>query len=270
MSVGKPQRRWEINARTKICYFGTNCGSDDFRQQIINLDWRIHRRGRTSDILIGELSGYTEKRKDNSEFQITEENVREVINDTGLFTSNGSNRLKFSHQTFAEFLAAWYLDYRELSDEAVINLIGQSHLYPQLYETSAWLANQRKSVFQHSMKVAPATLLRSDVLLADESSKVKLAEILLDPFDKEEILGVDRIYYRKLKHPNLAEQIRPHLIDKTKGWLVRTEALDMVEICEVKALQEDLAEIALDKEDNQDIRVRAAYAVRGLVIVIKS
>lgn len=215
----------------------------------------------TSDILIGELSGYTEKKKDNSEFQITEENVREVINDTGLFTSNGSKRLKFSHQTFAEFLAAWYLDYRELSDEAVIKLIGQSHLYPQLYETSAWLANQRKSVFQHLMKVAPAILLRSDVLLADESSKVKLAEILLDLFDKEEILGVDRSYYRKLKHPNLAEQIRPHIIDKTKGWLVRTEALDMVEICEVKALQEDLAEIALDKEDNQDIRVRAAYAV---------
>jgi hypothetical protein len=214
-----------------------------------------------SDILISELSGYSEKRKDNSEFQLTEENIREVISETGLFTSNGSNRLKFSHQTFAEFLASWYLKYQELSDEVVIKLIGKKYLYPQLYETSAWIANQRPSVFQHLMKVAPAILLRSDILLADETSKVKLVDILLDLFDKKKIQGIDRSYYRKLNQSKLAEQLKPYITDKTKGWLVRSEALDMVEVCEVKELQEYLAEIVLNKEDNQDIRVRAAYAV---------
>ncbi len=215
----------------------------------------------TSDILINELSGYTEKRKDRNEFQVTEEQIREVLSDTGLFTNNGNNRLKFSHQTFAEFLASWYLEYRELSDEIVIKLIGKNYLYPQLYETSAWISNQRKSIFQHLMKIAPATLLRSDILLAEDSTKAQLVEILLDLFDKEKSEGVDRFYYRKLNHPKLAEQIRPYIIDKSKGWLVRTEAIDMAQICRVEELQNDFADIALDKTEDQNIRVRAVYAI---------
>ena len=215
----------------------------------------------TSDILISDLSGYTEKRKDGTEFQITEDYIREVLSDTGLFTNNGNNRLKFSHQTFAEFLASWYLECRRLSDEIVIKLIGKNYLYPQLYETSAWISNQRKSIFQHLMKIAPATLLRSDILLAEDSTKAQLVEILLDLFDKEEAEGIDRFYYRKLNHPKLAEQIRPYIVDKSKGWLVRTEAIDMAQICKVEELQNDFTKIALDKTDDQNIRVRAVYAI---------
>ena len=123
------------------------------------------------------------------------------------------------------------------------------------------LLNQRRSIFQHLIKVAPAILLRSDILLADETSRINLVDILLDIFDKEQSEGIDRNYYRKLKHPKLSEQIRPYIIDKTKGWLVRSEALDMVQVCEIKELQDDLIKIALDKEDDHNVRVHAAYAV---------
>lgn len=215
----------------------------------------------SSDILVSELSEYSERRRDNSEFKVSQDDIKEVIFDTGLFTGNGHNRLKFSHQTFAEFLASWYLEYKKLPDELVIEIIGEKYLYPQLYETSAWIANQRPTIFQHLMKVAPAILLRSDILLADESSRVKLVGILLDLFDKEESAGIDRNYYRKLKHPKIAEQIKPYIVDKTKGWLVRSEALDIVQVCEVKELQNDLVNIVLDKEDDLNIRVHAAYAV---------
>lgn len=215
----------------------------------------------SSDILISELSEYSERRKDNSEFEVSQDDIKEVIFHTGLFTGNGRNRLKFSHQTFAEFLASWYLEYKKISDELVIKIIGEEYLYPQLYETSAWIANQRTTIFQHLMKVAPAILLRSDILLADESSRVRLVDILLDIFDKEESEGIDRNYYRKLKHQKIAEQLKPYIIDKTKGWLVRSEALDIVQVCEIRELQNDLVNIALDNKDDQNVRVHAAYAV---------
>jgi hypothetical protein len=225
------------------------------------LDWRDYGEEESSDILVSELSEYSEQRRDKSKFKVSQDDIKEVIFNTGLFTGNGHNRLKFSHQTFAEFLASWYLEYRKLPDELVIEIIGEKYLYPQLYETSAWVANQRPTIFHHLMKVAPAILLRSDILLADESSRAKLVDILLDIFDKEESEGIDRNYYRKLKHPKLAEQIKPYIVDKTKGWLVRSEALDIVQVCEVKELQNVLVNIALDKGDDQDIRVHAAYAV---------
>ena len=215
----------------------------------------------SSDILISELSEYSERRKDNSEFQISQDDVKEVIFDTGLFTGNGHNRSKFSHQTFAEFLASWYLEYKKIPDEVVIKIIGEEYLYPQLYETSAWTANQRPSIFRHLMNIAPAILLRSDILLADEYSKTKLVDILLDLFDKEESEGIERNYYRKLKHSKIAEQIKPYIVDKSKSLLVRSEALDMIQVCEIKELQDDLVSIALDEEDDQNIRVHAAYAI---------
>jgi SIR2-like domain len=213
-----------------------------------------------SDLLLSELYGYLETVK-GIEFKITEEHIKEVVFDTGLFTGNGENRSKFSHQTFAEFLASWYLEYRKVPDGTIIEIIGETYLYPQLYETSAWIANQRQNMFEHLMKIAPTTLLRSDILLADNSTKTKLVSILLDLFDKEKSEGIDRSYYRKLNHPNLAEQIKPYIIDKTKGWLVRTEALDILQMCEIKGLQNELLEIVFDRADNFDFRVRAAYAI---------
>ncbi|HSK72810.1 MAG TPA: hypothetical protein VK892_14005, partial [Pyrinomonadaceae bacterium] len=219
----------------------------------------------SSDILISELSGYSEKRKDDSEFQITEEEIREVIFETGLFTGNGNNRLKFSHQTFAEFLAAWYLEYRKLSDDDVIKIIGENYLYPQLYETSAWIASRRTTIFQHLMRIDPLVLLRSDVLSAEEYLREELTERILELFENENAKDWTTYgYYQKLKHSKLAEQLRPFICDKTKGWLVRRVAIDIAEACEIKELQNDLLKLALDETELHPTRVNATYAVKRI------
>jgi hypothetical protein len=93
--------------------------------------------------------------------------------------------MKFSHQTFAEFLSAWYLDYREIPDKTVIKIIGEKYLYPQLYETSAWVASRRESIFRHLMNLVPLILLRSDVMKKTSSffhgftKKLKVADLPL-------------------------------------------------------------------------------------------
>jgi hypothetical protein len=137
-----------------------------------------------ADISISELVGFSERGK-SGEFFVDEKHI-EITILKGLFTSHSPNRIRFSHQTFAEFLSAWYLNHRDLKDETVIKLIGEKYLYPQLYETSAWIAARRQNIFRHLMKIAPIILLRSDVISADENLRFELATRVLEVFDNEE------------------------------------------------------------------------------------
>ena len=80
---------------------------------------------------------------DGREFEITQETVEEVL-DTGLFSSRGElSRMRWAHQTYAEFLAAWYLKERQIKLPKILKLIvhlddPNNRIIPQLYETVAW------------------------------------------------------------------------------------------------------------------------------------
>ncbi|HEX8607339.1 MAG TPA: hypothetical protein VF679_01720, partial [Pedobacter sp.] len=64
-----------------------------------------------SDLMVSEIAGGIERDADGIDFRVTEGAVLETLHATGLFTSRGVHRLGWQHQTYAEFLAAWYLDY---------------------------------------------------------------------------------------------------------------------------------------------------------------
>jgi predicted NACHT family NTPase len=224
-----------------------------------------------SDVTISEIAGGFELDTDGVDFHVTEDVVRETLYATGLFTSRGLNRLGWQHQTYAEFLAAWYLDYLKLEDDAVLHVLKNSDdaeglLVPQLYETAAWVASKRVGIFHALMQTEPLVLLRSDVLSADDEVRAALTSALLTVFDEEKEFDrwEIRSYYSKLKHATLAEQLRPYLTDKSKGFLVRRVAMDIAEECDVKALQNDLADIALDQKEQPATRSSAASAVREI------
>jgi predicted NACHT family NTPase len=221
-----------------------------------------------SDVIVTELAGGYEKDLDNTPFHVTEAAVRETYTNTGLFTARGINRMGWAHQTFAEFLAAWYLDYLKLDDDAVLRLLRnyddeESLLVPQLYETAAWIASRRPQVFRRLIRVEPLVLLRSDVLAADEKTRADLVDALLNVFaDEQEIDHWDlRHNYRKLKHSGLAAQLRPYIHNKDLGFLVRRVAIDIAERCQSEELREELADIALDQDEPLHTRVNAAVAV---------
>ena len=101
------------------------------------------------------------------EFQVTEPFVRETL-DTGLFSSRGSNRMGWVHQTYAEFLAAWYLKQNNLNLSQIMNFIvhpgdSGSRIIPQLHQTVAWLAGMMPEVFTEVMKTDPDILFQSDI-----------------------------------------------------------------------------------------------------------
>lgn len=214
-----------------------------------------------ADIFISTLLPYTEKNFDGSEFQISQNGVLETIR-KGLFKGDGTNRVNFTHQTFAEFLAAWYLDHREISDESVTKIIGQDYVHPQLYETSAWIASKNTSIAKHLLKIAPLVLLRSDVP-SEEEFKYDLTERLLDFFENEESFDIDQYqYFQKLNHSRISTQLKPYILDKTKGWVVRNVAINIARSCKVTDLQTEMIELALNKEEVYRIRLNALFSVK--------
>jgi predicted NACHT family NTPase len=217
------------------------------------------------DIRISELLGGSEK-VNSENITITEDLIRDTLR-TGLFSSQGPHRMGWAHQTYAEFLAARYLSISSMSENQIMGLLtdqsdAESKIIPQLYETAAWIANTDENVLSLILENDPEVLLRSDVASFEVEDRKRLVNKLLILFDQEKLLDRDsREYYHKLKHPSLAEQVRPYIEDKTKSFLVRRAAIDIAWDCDVKEVLPTLLAVALDKNDNISIRQKSGYAI---------
>ncbi|MBI4319905.1 MAG: hypothetical protein HY675_15560 [Chloroflexi bacterium] len=227
--------------------------------------WTAADRGDVpdEDVTNESLCGLAEVAHGN-EFPVDEAAVRDAIA-TGLFSSRGPSRMGWAHQTYAEFLAARYLVQRGMTIPQIISLIrhpgdAEGKLIPQLHETSGWLATMVPDIFRQVMTFDPVVLLRSDVASADVQDRAALVENLLQLFeqDRQPDSLDDRSRYARLLHPGLVEQLRPYIRDTSKGIIVRRVAIDIAEACRLRALQEDIANVALDTAQPLPIRVKAA------------
>ncbi len=199
---------------------------------------------------------------------VDEDAVREAL-DTGLFSGRGTHRLGWAHHTYAEFLAARYVANPTFTTTQAMSLIAlpgdkEGKLAPQLHETAAWLASIRPEIFQRIMESDPSVLLLSDVATAEPHYREKLVGTLLKLYDDEKLLDSNwglRSLYRKLRHPTLTDQLRPYIVNSTKGPVVRRVAIDIAEACAIQELQTDLVDVALDVQQDVPTRVQAAYAL---------
>ncbi len=218
------------------------------------------------DVLLRKICQGSESVSDR-EIEVTETVVEEVL-DTGLFSSRGLNRMGWAHQTYAEFLAAWYLVQHEVPVTQVMGLIVSSEdserkLVPQLHETAAWLASMRTDVLQEIIKTDPDVLLRSD-LPTDATLQEAIVDNLLKQYEQEKLSDWNKDNYQryvKLKHSRLAAQLQPYIQDSSKPIDARDAAIDIAEVCEVCELQEELVDLALDSSQSIHLRVSAAKAV---------
>ncbi|MDG2990449.1 hypothetical protein L3556_05805 [Candidatus Synechococcus calcipolaris G9] len=218
------------------------------------------------DVFLNNLYGDYEK-INGSPFEITNKVINEVL-DTGLFSSRGLHRMGWAHQTYAEFLAAWYLTQHETPLAQIRNLIFSSEdpnhkLIPQLHETAAWLASMRLDVLQEIIKTDPDVLLQTDVP-TDAEIRASIVENLLKQYEEGKLFdrgGNNYHNYAKLKHSGLVEQLRPYICDSSKKVDARDLAIDIAEVCEISELQDELAELALDSTQSIYLRVSAANAI---------
>ena len=219
------------------------------------------------DITVSQMCGGKES-CNGQEIAICEAAIREVL-DTGLFSSRGPNRIGWAHQTYAEYLAAHYLVHRGLTHAQIMSLIvhpgdSKRKLVPQLHETAAWIAGMVPEVFRDIMDSDAEVLLKSDVATADVGDRQALVQTLLRLLEEEKLLYRDlgaRGAYRKLSYPELANHLKAYLTDRTKGLIVRREATDIAEACELVGVQDDLANIVLDSTEPVEVRSNAAYAI---------
>ncbi|MDO8356505.1 MAG: hypothetical protein Q7U76_08965 [Nitrospirota bacterium] len=216
------------------------------------------------DVEIRELSAGAES-VDNVRFKVGEKEIRETLG-TGLFSTRGPNRIGWGHQTYAEFLAAWYLKKHDVSISQIKSLITHpgdpnKKIIPQLGETAAWLAGMIPEIFKTIVQAEPDLLLRSEVATGDSPQRAALVEALLQLYEDEHAYDRDHQHYKNLAHPGLADQLRPYITDKTKGVIVRRVAIDIAESCNIQALNDVFLEVALDTSDNLASRVQAASAI---------
>ena len=230
--------------------------------------WTEVNRGTApiEDVSLQKLCFGYEKTNGRS-FEIDRKVIEEVL-DTGLFSSRGLNRMGWAHQTYAEFLAAWYLTQHEVSIEQIKRLFFSfedtgCRLVPQLYETAAWLVKMRDDFLQICMETDPDVLLQSDLSDIDQETKASLIGSLLELHNSGKLVyqhdGLSKL--QSLKHPNLLEQLKPYFSDLTKNLQACHVAIDIAESCNLQDASTSLVEVALSSKNPYFIRVRAARFV---------
>ena len=221
-------------------------------------------------IAVSELVGETEPVNGN-QASVNEAHIRDVLG-TGLFLCPHSGCVQFVHRSIVEYLAAEYV--RRLIDRPTAlralfftNASGQSRLYPQLAGTAAWLASIEPSFLEQVVTSDPLVLLQGDTGAFSDAQKSRMVASILGAFASARANDFNinsREQYHKLCHPNLADQLRPAITDKTMGLIPRRFAIDLAAACKVTSLLNSLAALALDTTDNHDLRQRAASAIDDL------
>lgn len=217
-----------------------------------------------SDDLLGE------ERYGRESVQLGEQAVRETL-DTGLFRTLGPNRFAFSHQTYAEYLAAQYLVDRKLPASDILGLIladGSGKVVPQLRETASWLAALVPEVRKALISGDPLALLSSDTPPTSESDRRELVRETLSRYDSGEatdlriIVAVGGLREGAfLQYEGIATDLRPYVLDASHNETVRHAAILIVRFARVTELQKALLNVALNDTEPYAVRAAAAAAI---------
>ena len=193
--------------------------------------------------------------------------LREVLG-TGLFWSGGPYRQQWQHQTYAEFLAAFYLNAHRLPLRRLQTLLlhpdGSGKVIPQLREVATWLAGMNIRVFHLIARTNPEILLGSEIAAATHAERAILAKRLLRAYDTGTVsLGVWDLHssFRRLDNPELPEITRPYISNAAHSRDARVAAIEISRACGLTSLIGDLLPVALSPGEDIDIRSDAAAAI---------
>ena len=225
----------------------------------------LERNTPPEDVSLSALAGSPEE-GDFPPFTVTEDNVREVL-DTGLFSARDINRLGWAHQSYGEFLAALYLLEKGVSPHTALKAITHPDggLIPQLAIMGAWLASINPEMRRFLIETDPWTLLRGDLSSWEGVDKAALVDSMLSKVEEgrlhEIFFGFSEMY-EKLNHPNIGSQLRGFITNHSLKISTRRDALSIAERCELRELQPEILQIALDITEDPTVRAAAIAALR--------
>lgn len=219
------------------------------------------------ELKISDLAGGTET-DDRATFDVTEADVRETLA-LPLFSNRLVDQRGFDHQSFLEYLAAWYWHHRNLSTDRKLSLIRSTvstslKVVPQLSEVAGWMASLDRDVFQALASDDPQILLRCDTAACDPSIKVTLIAAILNRANSDDADSPNwnvRQYFKRLQHADLAKQLTPWIVDNKRKSLARELAIEVADVCRESELGDALASVALDRNERFHLRLDAAKTV---------
>lgn len=255
-----PQSRLIVAARiAAACIFSNNTEV-----------WTGLKEGLVSGraIALSDISGGFEPTAEGS-VPIGEGDLHQALL-TSLFSLASDGLFVWSHQSFVEFLAAYYLVEHRLPPATMLEFLrisADARIAPQLREVSAWLASMDGAFFSSLITEEPDILLRSDIASASPQDREALVEELLKRYDNAELHDFDfgsRSKYDQLGHAGLGAQLRPIIEGRDKNIVARRVAIDIAEANGGAGLDDLLATIALDSTESYHIRTQAAAAIAKL------
>lgn len=197
-------------------------------------------------------------------YRVDQNSVDDTLEGTALFSLRATNTFGWTHQSYREFLAAWFLSHRDLPLDELVRLYAPegARVPLPLREVAAWHATMLPDLFAALLDRDPDVLMRSDTAIVSAPARMQLVAAFLRRIDEYEALDrYNYADYRKLDHQGLPEQLRPYIGAREKNFIVRRAAIDIAGACKVKDLSEDLAAIVRDHTDNQRVRQAAASAL---------
>jgi TIR domain len=221
-----------------------------------------------TQIPLGDLVG--QERDEAGDFPVEEPLLRKVLRESGLFSCD-SGHFTFHHQTWAEFLAARYLHHAGIEgSKALAPLQGQGHsrIAPPLTELAGWIAAQDPGALKILLENDPMVLLHTDPAVLSNDARAQLSDTLLKMYQKKTLVDdfwKDR--FVNLKHPGLADQLRPYLVkrgDLERSFVVRRVACRIAQETRLTELVGELLHIARDPSDHPLVRRPAVYAAAEL------
>jgi len=221
------------------------------------------------DVLLGSMVGGTDG-SGTSEVTVDLPALREVL-DTGLFSSRNVDRQGWRHQTYAEYLAAFYLESRSIDPARLRSIIlhpdGSGKVIPQLRETAAWLAGMNAQTFDLLVRSGPEVLISGNLFAASNAERASLTRQLLNAFESGHVARSVwdlRQQFNHLDNPELFNILEPYITDTSRSGTVRIAAIEIAGACSVTDLLDNLVAVALEPSENLRIRERAAATIKGI------
>ncbi len=224
---------------------------------------------RGPDVLTAEAAGGQDRAPHGGSVVVGAHELRDTCRHSGLLTVSESGKVRWVHQAYADFLAAWYLCHRKATTLQVWSLLtdpNTDRVVPQLRAVAVWTATLIPGIFDRMLERDPLLIVAGDAQALTDAQRETAVEAVLTAYHTGYL---DEFHdglrsYRPLRHPALSEQLRRWIMDPEKSEDARSVAVRIASHNELDERATDLATLALDGSSLLDLRVTAVYALYHL------